>query len=180
MKGFSPKDHVLILNDVPFTYEWTNVSLEGIVTYGGKDPFQAIEFPLVFSAYEEQEVWIYYSRNYSVSTQYGVIGNKTHYHYTYLIGTARVWNHPIEVATFQVDIPRSICPAFPLHDYPGLAVEETDTWFIGTFEFSDWIPFDDVILIGWTDDRSLMVPGMSVLPLVATLLGLSVFSKRRK
>ena len=179
-EGKPPEDHVLILNKVNFTYEWKNISLEGIVVYGGTNPFKAIEFQLSFSGYEEKEVWIYYSRDYSISKEQGVIGEKIHYHYTYLVGTARVWNHPVKSAKFQFNIPKSICPSIPPHGDIGFTFEENDAWIIGTLEYSDWIPERDRIGFAWTDSRSLVVPGMGFLSPIAVIVVLSLYYKRRR
>ena len=78
-QAIAPEDHVRILNDGNFTYEWVNISLEEI-TWVLYCNYKAIEFQLAFSSYEEKGVWINYSRNYCVNIEGDIIIQRETYY----------------------------------------------------------------------------------------------------
>jgi hypothetical protein len=158
-----PKNVLLHLNKSEIDYIWQDVN--NVWEYG-EETYQAITFNLSFNPNEEKVIKIEYYRDYMIYDS--VYNNKAHYHFRYLVGTVRNWNHPIDSAYFEFWIPKHICDGFEWAPYVNdtwktinNAVKEDATYYIASLEFENWtlpnyigwIPAYDFITLYWTKAR---------------------------
>ncbi len=168
-KGAStgPEDVQLLLNDNEIYYIWQNI--DNIWEYGDKT-YRAISFNLSFNPYEEKMIQIKYYRDYMIYDS--IYNREAYYHFNYLVGTARNWNHPIQSAYFEFWIPKQICDDFewpPYVNITGNNVKDTvkefanyyfaslefENWTLPTYESNiGWVPAFDFISLHWTKTRS--------------------------
>ena len=153
-----PKNIILTQDQENLPYSWIKYPYDiiSIPSYAYHYSLDAILFNLTFNANEEITVHVKYSRNYLISRRYGC-------EYRYLVGTARSWNHSIESAIFEFQIPKRICNNLS-RAFDGSREErsenlfhkirENDEFYIANLYFQNWIPGDalNMIVVDWERD----------------------------
>ncbi len=145
----------LLVNENELDYSWTNPTLD-LDDYGESySNFLAISFDLSFTANEEKNIHVQYTRDYQVSDS--TDNDKIHYSFQYIVGTARAWNHPIEYAHFEFWIPKEICNGYNPPSYlEPMTVREESYYYIATLDYQDWRPSFDRIMIHWSKTKPLL------------------------
>jgi len=146
--------------------------------------FHVIAFNLSFTAYEEKTIHIQYSREYNIYNNTTGLKKETHYGYSYLVGTARAWNRPLESASFEFWVPKRLSDHIP-KNHRNMSVRETPNYYILSVKYENWLLSDNYETIGvwWTqtiEDWSWaflflfgLIPGFSV------TIAILVITKRR-
>ena len=103
-----PKIHSLLVAGSETEYSWKNSTLPIIEDLGwSSSRFLTIELNVSFNPDEEKLIQIEYSREYMVYNSQ--MNSEIHYSFWYIIGTARAWNHSIDLAYFSFRVPTTIC-----------------------------------------------------------------------
>ncbi|MHA2154533.1 MAG: hypothetical protein ACXABU_04280 [Candidatus Hodarchaeales archaeon] len=160
---------ILTLDEIELDFTWQDVQIPSISTSA---IFHAIKFSLLFTGNEEHTVNVQYNRDYIDGV--GSWDSRTlHYNFQYCVGTALAWNHNISWANFEFWIPKKICGDIN-SDWYFDSFEETDTQFIGTIQYSNWLPEDELISIWWTDQVLYSHKEFMTTLLILVILGIFV------
>lgn len=141
----------LSLQEKEIDYNWLDETEINVIHILRHSNYHAITFNLSFTAYEEKTIHIQYSRECNIYDSMDGLKKKTHYGYRYLVGTARAWNHPLESASFEFWIPKSLCDQINT-GYRKMSVRETSDYRIVSVKYENWLPSSDNVMVSvwWT------------------------------
>ena len=144
---------VLEENHIPIAYTWLDSrDLRDLGDFWKFHIYEGIAFNMSFAAAEEKTVHVKYSRDYEITESDDIVGKNSFYEYTYLIGTARAWNHTLESAYFEFWIPKNLCSEKPQSNVE-MSMKETFDYYILSVEHENWLPSsnDEVIGVRWNN-----------------------------
>lgn len=141
----------LLLEENEIAYRWLDSrELRVVPILSGSLIFRAIAFNMSFTADEEKTIHVQYSRDYHIVDRWDKWGKKTHYDYSYLVGTARAWNRSLESAYFEFWVPKNLSKNIPQSN-ENMSVRDKFNYFVLSVEYKNWLPStgDEVIGVAW-------------------------------
>ncbi|MGA1793601.1 MAG: hypothetical protein ACMUHM_06590 [Thermoplasmatota archaeon] len=128
------------------------------------EQLSSASFQFDIGAGEEVEVNVIYDTGINI---YKGLGSPESgkYYYSYLVGTGRYWDHPIESARFEVRVPSRFYTEYDFSS--GWNIRRTLTHVVFEKEYTDWVPERDLEVLNWEKTR-----GLEVLNLILVILGM--------
>lgn len=110
--------------------------------------YVAILFEIFMPPSQETKVTIEFTDELSVYDTH--LNDYKVYFYSYLVGSAREWNRPLESASFEFKVPVSM---YDRGENEGWERDREGSDYVFTKEFSDWVPEEDFEFLKWEEDR---------------------------
>jgi len=110
------------------------------------DKLYSVIFHVQIEAQDDVEVRAEYDTE--INTYWGMQGPLSYY-YSYLVGTGRYWNHPIESARFEVRVPAEMFSKYDHSD--DWEMKRTSKEMVFEKEYTNWVPDQDLILLTWKE-----------------------------
>ena len=196
----------LLLDGNNINYEWSDLTENFSEVYQyeiWEDEHYLVELKIPFEANETKVVEIHYTRDYMVYDYYD--NNEIYYSYRYFVGSARLWNHSIEEASFNFWVPKAMCDniqkiqEYWYKDYLGnntSTITEYENYYFLSVKYENWtLPtrqdgsinfLNDYVSISWKERKPFYLQAgfhsllWFVLIPVIGLGSLLMISKRRK
>jgi len=140
-----PRDIDLKANDHQTGWYRTQFTYDGQYEHTN---YVAILFEIFLYPLQEEKVTIEFTDELSVYDN--AMNDHKAYYYSYLVGSAREWNRPLESASFEFKVPRSM---YDRGENEGWWRERKGFDYVFTKEYSNWVPQWDLELLRWEEDR---------------------------
>ena len=186
----------LLLDGNNINYEWSDLAenFSEIYSYGIHDEYHLVELKIPFEANETKVVKIHYTRDYMVYDYYD--NNEIHYSYRYFVGSARLWNHSIEEASFNFWIPKAMCDNIQeiqenwYPDYQGkntCNITEDENYYFLSVKYENWTLstrqdgkinyLNDFVSISWKERKPFyLTAGFQMLLWIFIIPGIGITS----